>query len=39
MKRAQCTRSESMKINRWMRTFAGCRQTVKLLLRIAAAGI
>lgn len=39
MERAQCARSERVKIDRWMPAFAGNRHTMKLLLRIASPGI
>jgi hypothetical protein len=39
MKRAKCARSESMKIDRLVRAVAGTGHAVKLLFRIASAGI
>jgi len=39
MERAKCARSESMKIDRWMRAFAGIGHAMKLLFGIASSGI
>jgi hypothetical protein len=39
MKGSECARSESMKIDRRMRTFVGSRRAIELLFRIASSGI
>ena len=39
MKRSECACSESMKIDRRMRAFAGSRHAMKLLFGIASSGI